>query len=727
MFKLLIQLFVESILSGSKAYIAFHPELGVPVGIFNYKDEPDYESRVRSIKKMGTKGNKLSYKLALYFGIDNPIPSYAIEIEMEDGSKGKISNAELDKLARAGGYTKGGGSTVTEGTNPIDKAFKAIETLAKERTPRGDMTAGDLQKSLKLITDMKKGTADLTNNMDVLLDLTAHENTLRLEISKTLGLSNAQVFDTIGLINESAEATAEYGIRANKLLEVFMSISNEVGRNLSIPAEALKRGALLEKTLKGMDFGKFAAAFDTIGFSIEKAVGGIDETDNAMSEVLQTGREMGVVMEKFLGKVVGELKLVNTYGFEKGVTGLASMVAKGQRLGIEMSTVTSLADKFFDPEGAIDFAARMQVIGGAVGDLGDPFKLMYMATNDLEGLQDAITDTAAKAVTFDKEKNKLVISPEQRRKLKDMAEAMGTDYQTLADTAIKAARETQVMGQLDLAGDFSDVDKELIASMASIGENGEAKIRIPGISEMVDVASVTDEQLELLRKEGESDSSIYAQQLTEAEVTNQYLSGLEAMARLQIQKLGFKPGDIDAMSISQKLAKELDIGGIMEKSEKDQKTFSDNKATIEKLKAEKNPSKNNDKIKELEEENKELQMGVIKRIPNALGDKIKEYFESATNVQDLIITPSGESFKTKAGDFLVAGTNLDGGTGGGGLKSALENGGPTSGGKGVVELTGTLKLEGSGQSADVDVRKFLSRLSSGDLQNLSMMLANATS
>ena len=76
MFKFLKQLFIEQILSGAKPYIAFHPELGVPIGIFNYKDEPDYQSRVNSIKMYGVKGNPLSYRLAKNIGITNPIPSY---------------------------------------------------------------------------------------------------------------------------------------------------------------------------------------------------------------------------------------------------------------------------------------------------------------------------------------------------------------------------------------------------------------------------------------------------------------------------------------------------------------------------------------------------------------------------------------------------------------------------------------------------------------------------
>ena len=93
MIKLLKQLFIERLLSGARPYIAFHPELGVRIGVFNYKDEPDYQSRVRSIKQYGTKGNPLSYKIAQNLGILNPIPSYTtaddVATSMPDGTKFK--------------------------------------------------------------------------------------------------------------------------------------------------------------------------------------------------------------------------------------------------------------------------------------------------------------------------------------------------------------------------------------------------------------------------------------------------------------------------------------------------------------------------------------------------------------------------------------------------------------------------------------------------------------
>ena len=442
---------------------------------------------------------------------------------------------------------------------PDSKAFQLLGKLAQDRIPKTETTVGDLEDMAKVLKDIKNVGFSVVDNMDTILNMLALEDTIRVDISKSLGMSNAQLMDTVDGLTDAGMEASRFGLTVNDLFETFKAMTQEISRNLYIPPEVSERAALLTKTLEGFDAGKFAEGFDTIGLSLDTAMGKVDETDNSMSEILQTGRDFGVVMEKFLSNISGELKLINTYGFERGVEGLSRMVARGQSLGIEMSTVTGLADKFFDPEGAIDFAAQMQVIGGAVGDLQDPFKLMYMATNDLEGLQEAIADTAAQATYFDKEKNKFSISPESRRQLKAMAEQMGMSYQDLADTAVRSARRAEVFNQIGDFSDMSETDKELIASMAKIGEGGTAEVKIPGIEEMVDVADVTESQMELLRKEGMTDSDVYKQQLTVAEKANQYLAAMDAGIRLMVKsELGMTADKkIRVESLTQKVAAEM--------------------------------------------------------------------------------------------------------------------------------------------------------------------------
>jgi len=179
-----------------------------------------------------------------------------------------------------------------------------------------------------------------------------------------------------------------------------------------------------------------------------------------------------------LPTVQANISKINTYGFKNGVDGLTEMVAKAQVLGFEMSNVLLVADKAFTPEGAIEMASKLQMIGGAASELLDPFQLMYMAQNDVEGLMDSLTKTAEAAVTFNKETGEFGISPAERLRLKAVADATGADYNNLADTAVKAAKRTQAIGKLGGIPQLSEQDKELIASMSDIDASGEFLVRL---------------------------------------------------------------------------------------------------------------------------------------------------------------------------------------------------------------------------------------------------------
>ena len=626
-----------------------------------------------------------------------------------------FADSDFQSELTAAGYSST--QTTHKSSDVATGVMKKFETLLKSRIPRGQMTAGEVQGMIKMLKSTVHLQADIDGKMNVILDKLALEDSLRVDISKSLGMSNAQLFDTIDELNTAAKSAADFGITADKLYETFKKISKEVGRNLRIPPQVVERASLLTKTLDGFDAGEFAAAFDTIGYSLDEAIGGVEDTDNAMSDVLSTGRAFGVVMESFLGDVTSELKLINTYGFDKGIEGLASMVAKSQSLGIEMSTVTSLADKFFDPEGAIDFAAQMQVIGGAVGDLGDPFKLMYMATNDLEGLHDAILDTAAASVTFDKTKNKFIISPQERRKLKDMAEAMGMSYQELADTAVKSARRAQVFSELEYGTKMSDTDKELIASMAQIGKHGKAQVKIPGIEEMVDVANVTDDQMKLLRKDGMTDKDIYQQQLTVAEKANQYLAAMDAGIRVMVRKMGGKAGDIEQEGFSQQIA------GGMKLLDEDQ---------MEDLMSG-DPKKMGEMIGKMQVNMVE---STYKNFQKAMGAMGAEETRIRTNPNSAatptyydFIKPVGaaasETLSFPKGDLVIGGTDL-----GVSVGSRLSEMGKTStnqgGPPGQILHAGTITLEGGGTTTDVDIKTFLDNLSSGDWQTIAQKSSHAS-
>ena len=468
MYKLSLQLKIEGILSKGKPYLASHPELGVPLGVFNTYDEPDYPSRVKSIKKLGKKGNPLSLSLAKKLGVKNPIPSFAdVVFQDSDGEEVRINKSEFEKVLRKEGYTKGstGSDTPYRDYDLLGESQNVLLELSKQRS-QADLTLRDTMGMIQSLVGLSEGGAGAKarGSMEAYLDILSLTDSMRKGIIKEMGMDEIFMDDIILSITDASKELAGFALTANDVYKVLQGVSQETGRAFLIPKEALVNATKLEE-LYNIDMANVISEFDKIG------VGAIEATETTNRAVATAGR-YGATVSKLLPKVQQNIAKINTYGFKNGVDGLTKMVAEAQVLGFNFENVMTMADKAFTPEGAIDMAAKLQMIGGAASELLDPFQLMYMAQNDVEGLQDAIVKTAESAVTFNKETGEFGISPGERMRLKAVADATGQDYTNLAETAIKAAKRTQAIGKLGGIPELSQQDKELIASMADIQPDG---------------------------------------------------------------------------------------------------------------------------------------------------------------------------------------------------------------------------------------------------------------
>lgn len=693
MLRLLKQLFIEHILSGGVPYIAFHPELGVPIGIFNTKDEPNRQSRIESIKKMGKYGNPTSSKLAKLLGIDNPIPSFVLDAdekkEVEEMMKKEYERGKADGSSKSTGYS---GS---------DGALKILGEINKQRKANERITLDD-------IGQMKVNLSQITEKhlvMGEILKLAALEDTITSDVSKSIGMSNSQLREHVDYLNRAANEASAYGLNAHDLNEVWTDTVDVIGRKLNIPESVLTRSAVLAKTLEGYDPSAFMDAFDSVGLSMDSAIGKTDDSTTAIGRMIKTSRDLGAVTKSFMKGASENIKLMNKYGFERGYEGLARMVVKSDQLGLSMGSVSGLAEKFLDPEGAIDFAAKMQVIGGATGDLTDPFKLMYMATNDLEGLQDAIVETAAQAAVFNEETGEFGFSPETRRQMRDQAKEMDINYEDYAEMAVKAAKSSEALSQLEFVGGMSDEDKELVASMATIGKDGTAKVTIPGMKEMVDVANITDQQMAKLREGGLTDSEIYDQQLDAAEKSNQWLASIDTAMRELVAR-GGDASNIDAKSLSRQMAGSMD----MEVSDEQRETLKTG-SMAERMKV----------MEDIARDNSANMKKEMKLALEGIGIEMPALAEGGI-VNTTTVAQIGEAGpeavipldRLKEIMSTIGGDNTQSGGG--------------AGGSSVLRVEGVLNVKGDGsESAKLNIKNFIESISSGDLQKLNSLLQNAIS
>jgi hypothetical protein len=285
------------------------------------------------------------------------------------------------------------------------------------------------------------------------------------------------------VLTKTLDKTLKIGGTVQDATDAYSTINTELGKSVILNENILTKTIEFAKAtgLSVAESAKLTANFMELGLSIE-------QSQKESEKLRQTAAKFGINAGQFI-KTIGEnIKNAAAYGFRNGIDGLSKMVARSQALRVEFKGITGLADRLFDPEKAIELAANMQVLGGAVGDLADPFKLMYMAENDVEGLQEAIGQAAASSVTFNEETGKFKLTGTEMRRLRAQADALGMDYDDLVDKSIKYRRESEILSRLQPLQGFSNLSKEqqqVIASLAEIGPGGKVDLRLPGFEQGV--------------------------------------------------------------------------------------------------------------------------------------------------------------------------------------------------------------------------------------------------
>jgi hypothetical protein len=282
----------------------------------------------------------------------------------------------------------------------------------------------------------------------------------------------------------------QIGGSLDDVANTFSAINKVMGKNTMLSAQELSNMVAIQKSagITADEMGSLIEAFDSIGVGVVGAVSSIDD-------MASKARSLGLNVNTFLSTTAKNLKLVNSYGFKDGVDGLTRMVARSQALRIEITSVKGLAADLLNPEKAVELAAEFQNLGGAIGALGDPFQLMNLGQNDMEGLQNAIIDATKASAQFNSQTKRFEISALEMRRLRAFASATGADYEQLADSAVRAAKETMAFEDIK----FLDVDsdkKQLIANLAKLNKDGKLEIQLPNMEKAVELTELNAKQVE---------------------------------------------------------------------------------------------------------------------------------------------------------------------------------------------------------------------------------------
>lgn len=292
------------------------------------------------------------------------------------------------------------------------------------------------------------------------------------KIQNAFGVSKQRLSEFKTLIADTTPELVKMGLSQEESSQAVIDITKSLGTNATVGKEAVIELSAVSK-LTGEDVSTLASNFRDVGVSIYDA-------GDKMKEVIDYAKNVGVSVQAVSKGVLSNLDKMNLYNFEDGVKGLARMAAQASRLGIDMSNVFTLAEKIFNPEGAIELAAGLQRLGVTANGLLDPLRAMDLARNDPEQLEKELVNITKEWTIFNEKTQQFEILPGAKSRIREIATELGIPASELTKMSIRAADFDKKLQQIkfpSLVGTEDEQTREMIASLSTLS-GGTAVIKV---------------------------------------------------------------------------------------------------------------------------------------------------------------------------------------------------------------------------------------------------------
>jgi hypothetical protein len=284
------------------------------------------------------------------------------------------------------------------------------------------------------------------------------------DVATSIGLSGAGLNSMYHSIHAIKDSAVDWGHTMGDAVAMIGSYNEQTGR-----AVILSEAAGTNMSMTATQIGVSAQEMGVLVGQMEAFGLGATQSTKMISNIQSMSENMGVNAGKVIKKFQDNLGMLNKLNFRGGMNAMAKMAAHSEKFKLSMESVASVSDKVFRPEGAIEAAAQLQVMGGAMSQLGDPFQLMYQARNAPEELAKSITKAARSSATFNEKTGEFEMSAHELDRLRESASALGMDYTELVQTAKQAAKLDYIGGML---GGMDPKDRDMLSGMVELSERG---------------------------------------------------------------------------------------------------------------------------------------------------------------------------------------------------------------------------------------------------------------
>jgi hypothetical protein len=446
------------------------------------------------------------------------------------------------------GTTTGGTEKSAEGI--FAKLLKG--SLEQSASPESQIDLGTILSEYKNIRSQQGDDGDIITALGKTIGNVAansieeyakQSSFLLGELNASVGLTGQLSKDFRDAVREGQPDLERLGLTFKDISDAAGQLVESTGRFTLVGTDMLVRAGEIAKAY-GMNMSDVTEAY----FDFEKVGIGAAEAQESIADAGARSLELGLQSRQTIEGMIDNISKLNEYGFKDGQDGLAEMVRTATRLRFSLESTFRVADQVFEPEGALDLAANLQVLGAAFGDFNDPLRLMYMATNEVEGLQEALAGVSQNLAVYNQETGNFEVTGTNLRMARDIAKQFGIDIKEVTNSAIAAQERAQAALALD-GLNIDDDNKEFLTNLSRM-KDGEMQIELltPELQRefkgtTIKLSELNNEQaLKLKEYQDEftqmSESDIVRQQATTVENISRDLKYMIALTRLEVANVG---------------------------------------------------------------------------------------------------------------------------------------------------------------------------------------------
>ncbi len=356
------------------------------------------------------------------------------------------------------------------------------------------------------------------------------------ELGRDIGLSATQSKFLANSFKQSLPYFAKMGLDASDLKQTISEIMEESGRFKGFfPPEDTKRMAdmIVGLGLSNQEVGSLVDRFDLMGVSVGRMY-------DSLSEVYGDAQSLGLNAKKVTDVLQRNFASMQRMSFKGGVKAMTEMAKLAVDMRMDVSDMLGMADKFYNPEAAIEAAAELQLMGGDIAKaFGDPFEVMYMARNKPEELAKKLEEMTQNMTVFNEETGEYTLPAEAKQQLTFMADKLGLSKDNVIDMAYQTSKLKDIREAFDGSSMFSEEEQSAIASMAKFDTStGKWQVDFGGQKIDIDDSGALRSAVEdgMLTTQPDEDPILQTAKstFTTADIAKQSLEELKAQTQLQV-------------------------------------------------------------------------------------------------------------------------------------------------------------------------------------------------